>query len=223
MFKMNEKIKQYIIFLNTINNILEKYFEEQKEYIKCMPGCAYCCNEGHYPTSEIEFNYLKPGFKELDKEVRKSIKIKAVKLYKKRLIHLNKGNDIFKFTYECPFLHENKCLVYDYRPIVCRTHGLITTTFTEESGDTPEVHMPACTVDGLNYADVYDEKSKNLSDEKIKKLNKKNPPKIYSAGYSRLLDELKDVGYGDIRMLFEWVLLDIPNHQDIIAKIKKEV
>lgn len=220
---MNEKLAKYTIFLNSVENILQKYFEEQKEYIKCSAGCSYCCESGSFPASEIEYSFVKEGFNKLDKDTKKKIRIKSLNLYEKRYIHLQKGRDIFDFTYQCPFLENKNCLVYEYRPVICRIHGLITCEYSKESAELQKANMPCCTPIGLNYAEVWDDNLKIISTEKAKLLGKKIMPKIYPVSYSKLLDELQEIGYGDIRMLFEWVLLDIPNYQEIIDKIKNKI
>ena len=52
------KLELYKKYLNTIQSFLDKYFEDQKEYICCQKGCAHCCEKGAYPYSQIEFDYL---------------------------------------------------------------------------------------------------------------------------------------------------------------------
>ena len=48
--------KRYEIFLYTLNKELQKMFDNQAEFIKCKEGCSYCCEQGEYPFSELEFN-----------------------------------------------------------------------------------------------------------------------------------------------------------------------
>lgn len=217
---MNEKLAKYILVLNSIENIIQKYIQEQKEYIKCSKNCSYCCESGAFPTSKIEFSFVKQGISKLDPESRKKIKAKTIELYEKRHIHLQQGKDIFDFTYECPFLDKKKCLIYEYRPIICRIHGLMNYEQSEESSDSMKVNMPCCTEIGLNYAEVWDKEKKVVSEEKAKQLNKQIMPRVYPIGYSKMLDELNEIGHGEIRMLFEWVLLSIPKYEEIIEKIK---
>jgi|GEM_PF-410302 len=217
------KLAKYTIFLNSVENILQKYFEEQKEYIKCAPKCSHCCESGSFPASEVEFAFVRQGIKTLDEKTQKELKLKCLELYEKRHIYLQQGKDIFEFTYKCPFLLNKTCLVYDYRPLVCRIHGLMSYSYTEEGVNSQKIELPCCTELGLNYAEVYNKTLKTVSQEKAKQLNKKVPPRVYPIGYSKLLEEFGNIGYGDIRMLFEWVLLDIPNYQELINKIKQNI
>ena len=80
----------------------EKYFEEQCEHIKCKSGCSACCEVGEYPFSRLELEYLMSGFVELPFGVKHDIKeeIKRLKREKPKL-------------YKCPFLVDNKCVVYE--------------------------------------------------------------------------------------------------------------
>ena len=50
---------------------------------------------------------------------------------------------------QCPFLIENSCSIYPYRPIICRVHGLA--YLCKEN----LVKVPYCANNGLNYKDVY--------------------------------------------------------------------
>jgi len=68
-----EDFTKYKRYLNTINEVLKGYFENQKEYICCQKGCAYCCENGQYPLSQLEFNYLLLGFFKLDMKVQQGV------------------------------------------------------------------------------------------------------------------------------------------------------
>ena len=44
-------LTRYEKFLEKFDKRLDKYFEEQCEYVKCKMGCSYCCEVGEYPFS----------------------------------------------------------------------------------------------------------------------------------------------------------------------------
>jgi Fe-S-cluster containining protein len=202
---------------------LEKYFYDQQEYIKCKPGCSYCCETGHFPVSEIEYSYLQLGVKSLNNGVKHNLNRKVLTLYRERFTHLEQGKDIFDFSYKCPLLENALCLVYEYRPIICRTHGLITSTYIDDNKTSQKYQMPSCVEKGLNYADVWDKQMKMVSTIFAKTLQKKVLPEIYELGFSTILDDFKKINHGDIRMIFEWILLDIPDCHELIAFIKQDV
>ena len=52
---------------------LDAMFEHQKDYIFCKEGCSHCCENGEYPFTEIEFDYLLEGYKSLDEGTRKIV------------------------------------------------------------------------------------------------------------------------------------------------------
>lgn len=133
-------LKRYEKFLNILDKRLEKYFEEQCEYIKCKPKCAHCCEIGEYPFSRLELEYLMSGFVQLPFEIKHNIKeeIKRLKAENPKM-------------YKCPFLVDGLCCVYKYRGIVCRTHGLA--WFDENEN---KIRLPYCVNVGLNYSTVFD-------------------------------------------------------------------
>ena len=56
-------MEKYFQFIRVIMERINAHFEAQKEYIHCKEGCALCCKNGEYPCSELEFEFIKLGFK----------------------------------------------------------------------------------------------------------------------------------------------------------------
>lgn len=133
---MGQKIKlqKYQDFLTEFDKKIETYFSCYKEYIQCKPGCSKCCENGDYPLSNIELQYLMQGFINLDDE-------------SKKVIQANKKT--MKRGGKCPFLVNNRCSVYSHRPIVCRVHGLA------YLGKDNIVILPDCANIGKNFSSVY--------------------------------------------------------------------
>ena len=67
-------LKRYEKFLEKLDKKLEKYFEEQCEFIKCKMGCSACCEVGEYPFSRLEAEYLMSGYMKLPADVQKQVK-----------------------------------------------------------------------------------------------------------------------------------------------------
>lgn len=157
--------KRYEIFLYTLNKELQKMFNNQAEFIKCKEGCSYCCEKGEYPFSELEFNYLIEGYKQLDSNTKKIIKENIKQINKEK----SKNTDKI-FMHKCPFLIDKRCSVYKNRGIICRTFGLLC-----EHND-GRLTIPFCHEYGLNYAQLYDKELGQLIDERDGiKLSKTEP------------------------------------------------
>ena len=152
----------YIKFLQIVDDDLRKIFDYQKEYLFCKEGCSHCCKRGDFPLSELEFTYLMQGYDNLHPEIQCKIK--------ENIENVKNGD---RDNYICPFLINEKCSVYKYRPIVCRAFGVL----TEDSKGNPS--FPFCTTLGLNFSQIYDKEKKGLSSELASKGNFKIYPKIF--------------------------------------------
>ena len=195
-----EELKLYKKYLNTIQFYLDKYFEDQKEYICCQKGCAYCCQKGMYPYSRLEFDYLMVGFFKIDLKEQQAV-IKRIQALKKEYEAFENKD---KFMHRCPFLSdENICTVYNYRGLICRTFGLLKPNADEE------IIMPFCQSLGLNYSKVYNREKKMLDVELVQKHGYKRTPKAYDLSFKTLMnkDLFQDakIEFGDIKSLIEWL------------------
>lgn len=175
-----------------LNRKLGRFFESQAPYIKCKKGCARCCQNGIYLFSKIEFDYLMVGFLQLPVEIQQKIKAKVKKIKEAKLE-----------TYECPFLINNTCSVYDFRGITCRSFGLM--SINVEGGP---AKIPFCTYEGLNYSNVIDPKTKVVSQEKFDKLGVKEEPLAYNVDYSILtseeIEKNFEIDFGEKKPLIDW-------------------
>lgn len=167
-------IEKYKLYLDKIDKYLQNFFENQKPYIHCKEGCSFCCESGNYPIFEAEFLYLIQGFESLNEEKKQIVKekIKNLKSNKKSL-------------YECPFLINKKCSVYNYRPLICRSYGLANFSFQEEK---PSLNLPYCVDLGLNYSSVYDKTSGTICSKKWKQTGIETEPLSFNIGQEFLSD-----------------------------------
>ena len=130
-----DELQLYKQYLNTIQVLLNDYFDNQKEYLCCKKGCAHCCETGAYPYSRLEFDYLMIGFFKMDLKEQQGV-IKRIKDLKKEYETVENKE---KFMYRCPFLNEEKsCTVYEYRGLICRTFGLL------KPNKDGKINMPFC-------------------------------------------------------------------------------
>ncbi len=167
---MNNLLSNYKLFLSQFDAKLECFFNKYSEYIYCKKGCCYCCQEGDYPISELELQYLMQGYINLDNSKKLSIQ--------ENITNIKKGK-------QCPFLLNNECSIYDYRPIICRVHGL---AYLLENNT---VKIPYCVNNKLNFHKLYKNKE------------------FYGEPINTNLDTsavLKDFNYGEIRNLYDWLI-----------------
>lgn len=190
----------YKQYLNTIDNILKKYFEEQKEYIFCKKGCGHCCETGQYPFSELEFQYMLLGFFKISKDEQTKV------IYRIRSIkeEYQKCEDKNEYRHRCPFLDENKlCTIYEYRGLICRTFGLLTITPQDKCV------IPFCHELGLNYSNVYNVENHSIDIEKIKEQGYKHLPNARKTNIKTLMSpEMfsgEPLNFGEIKPLADWL------------------
>lgn len=210
-------LEQYEKYLFELNKKLDIYFSEQKDFIKCKKGCSLCCKFCYYPYSKLEYEYLKLGIASLDKKQQEIINQKALKIYKDRKEFLKTNPNIMDFYYDCPILIDDTCGLYNFRGLLCRTFGLA----YKDVENSQKINVPHCVTLGLNYSNICDETTTKISEEKMKNLNLENKFKGYDLSYSSLMrDAGSEIEFGDVRMIYEWIIMDIPNYQEILQEIK---
>lgn len=160
---------KYTDFLKNLDKRLEKYFELHKEYVCCKKGCSFCCEKGDYPLSQAELEYIMIGFSKLNDQQKIKVQ-KNIKL-------MQKGG-------KCPFLINKECAIYQFRPIICRVHGLA--YLCKEN----MVKVPYCVNNNKNYSKVYDDGQININ------------PIAENLDTSAII---KNLDFGEIRNLAEWV------------------
>jgi len=191
-------IENYVTYLKFISEKLEKFFENQKDYIFCKKGCAKCCKNAQFPYSMAEVTYLLQGSVQLDDETQN-------KIYE-NVIKINKEKEKFDgkvFLYDCPFLINDACCVYEYRGLVCRSFGLI----TKKDENTSKI--PFCYKLGLNYSNVMDFEQNKITPEKFAASGIKEEPHGYNVSYDFLTSEdferAFNFKFGEKKPLIDWL------------------
>ena len=191
-------LENYIKYLNFLNDKLTTFFHKQKPYICCKQGCAKCCQNAEFPFSQIEVSYLMIGISKLDMEIKNIIadNVKRIKEEKKNFS--GEGT----FLYDCPFLINNQCSVYEYRGIICRTFGLL---YVGANGRT---QVPFCCFQGLNYANVLADDHSTISAEKYKASGIKEEPVAFNIRYGFLtgpdFEQKFNFAFGEKKPLIDW-------------------
>ena len=190
-------LNNYKRYLNFLDEKLEKFFESQKPFIFCKKGCAYCCKNSQFPYSLTEMQYLLSALDTLTEQQQKEIENNLSNILQQKKKYRGK-----KFRYDCPFLLNDECCVYDYRGVVCRTFGLMTQV------ENQKVKAPFCSHLGLNYSNVLNLRNRTISPRKYKQLNTKKEPLGFNISYKYLTDIEFEAAFGfrfgEVKPLIEW-------------------
>lgn len=185
-------LNRYNKYLELLDIRIKDMFDKQAPFIKCKKGCAYCCKEGEYPVSELEYVNLMLWYNKLSSDVKGAVNQNIEKLIEQ---------DRHKF-YECPFLVNDVCTVYPARPLICRTFGLISYK------DDGKLKMPFCLELGLNYADAYDKEKDMLT----KCAEDGTKPVGFNIDRRTLrsaeIQNLFDIYFGEDKALISWLKED---------------
>jgi len=100
----------------------EKYYETANYYGFCCKGCEEnCCFTRFYHHTFAEYLYLQKGFETLGSGNRGEIREKALAVCRKTA-ELDTAGLTVRLL--CPINYEGMCVLYEYRPMICRLHGL---------------------------------------------------------------------------------------------------
>lgn len=118
------------IQLNTFFDKLRSLFEEMDEkyalatnfYGLHCRGCQNnCCETLFYHHTYLEFFYLKKGFSSLPSQVREDVLKRAGNVVHKTM---DANAKIGKMRIMCPLNVDGLCILYEFRPMICRLHGI---------------------------------------------------------------------------------------------------
>lgn len=123
-----------------VDGVIEKV-EKQGAKISCKKGCAACCRQ-HVPISPAEArlmaaiveNMPEPGRSEFKKRFEQAVQrlresgimdqaMNYHQLSKKETLAMAK--EYFELGIACPFLENESCSVYPFRPLICREYLVI--------------------------------------------------------------------------------------------------
>jgi uncharacterized protein len=107
MSTINGLLRNYRDLLAKIDFICRGVETEYNEYLACHAGCDGCCR--HITLFPVEAAALGAALDKLPRAEAARIKSRG----------LGSNPDS-----PCPLLEGGLCLLYDARPIICRTHGL---------------------------------------------------------------------------------------------------
>jgi len=117
---------QYNEFFNDLKSL---YAQMEQEYDKVAgayefhcAGCSdNCCLTRFFHHTLVEFLYLRKGFSDLDETIQEDIRHRAVEVNEKVKQAEDSGNVP---RVMCPLNRKGLCVLYEYRPMICRLHGI---------------------------------------------------------------------------------------------------
>lgn len=132
-------VRHYQTLLTSVDDWFSRCKESCEGQVHCAAGCAACCR-GLFDITLLDAFLLQTGFRRLPLERQETARAKA----EERLRQLQSDWPGFQHPYllnhlpdelwtempendqiPCPLLGEDgACLVYEHRPMICRTHGL---------------------------------------------------------------------------------------------------
>jgi Fe-S-cluster containining protein len=137
---MEDILKQYGSLLAEVDAWFKRCSELYPDRIACAKGCSECCR-ALFDITILDAATLKAGFEKLPEEVRNSVRSRAEKRLQlirsiwpefahPYVLNYRPESDWQELMLEddetpCVLLDGNgQCLVYEYRPMTCRLHGL---------------------------------------------------------------------------------------------------
>jgi len=126
--------------LKTICAAMDHKYKEAADYygFNCT-GCQdNCCLSRFYHHTLLEYLYILEGFKTLDNEKQNKAKGSALEVCRKTVLADKKGQTV---RLMCPLNRDGLCLLYEFRPMICRLHGIPHELQQPGQGI---VHAPGC-------------------------------------------------------------------------------
>jgi len=102
----NDLLEEYQNLCRLADERVKNLERQLAASINCKPGCHTCCQL----SSVLPLEAL---------AMRQAVDVLDVRL--RKLIRRHTAEVSSEF---CPLLHEGLCLIYEHRPLICRTHGL---------------------------------------------------------------------------------------------------
>lgn len=125
---MLSKIKHYTYtpFIDRFKKILAsmdlKYKEAADYYGFDCKGCEdNCCFTRFFHHTLLEYLYIMEGYGRLDRAKQVEVKRRALEVCRKTDEDDEKGIPV---RVMCPLNFDGLCLMYEYRPMICRLHGI---------------------------------------------------------------------------------------------------
>ncbi len=107
---MADPLSAYQTLLAKLDAFFDNALAKYPDDIRCGPGCSDCCHRD-LSLFPFELERLVEAVRQLPPDVRREVVARARRAQSDE-------------EAACPLLAQDRCLVYDARSVICRTHGL---------------------------------------------------------------------------------------------------
>lgn len=114
------------VFLDRLQRLFaamdRRYADAAGYYGFRCEGCEdNCCRTRFYHHTYLEFLYIDSGLKKLDCRRQSEILSRASEVCRKTATSNEKAEPV---RLMCPLNYDGLCVIYEYRPMICRLHGI---------------------------------------------------------------------------------------------------
>jgi len=103
-------------------DIGKKYQESADYYGFFCNGCEdSCCYTRFYHHTLLEYLFIMKGYSTLEHEIQNQVTERALEVCAKTVEYDKTGKTVRLL---CPLNFEGLCILYEYRPMICRMHGI---------------------------------------------------------------------------------------------------
>ncbi len=117
---------KYLPFLKRLRTIWadmgKKYQQAADYYGFFCNGCEdNCCYTRFYHHTLLEYLFIRKGYNSLEHEIQNQVTERALEVCAKTLEYDKTGKTVRLL---CPLNFDSLCILYEYRPMICRLHGI---------------------------------------------------------------------------------------------------
>jgi len=127
---MSRAVDEYRLLRSRVDERVRELVEMHRENLACRPGCCECCqNLSVFP---VEYHAILED------------------LRRQGTGHLKTDDSA-----SCAFLRDGLCLIYPFRPLICRTHGLPVAVCAADDADERRVMFCRLNFAGAGEDDLW--------------------------------------------------------------------
>ena len=126
--------------LKTLYAAMDQKYNETADYygFHCKSCKDNCCLTRFYHHTVLEYFYILYGYNTLESDRQIKVKSMALEVCRKTDEADKRGAAI---RIMCPLNFDGLCILYDYRPMICRLHGI---PHELQKADHSVVYSPGC-------------------------------------------------------------------------------